>query len=124
MRLPVYALSFALIAIGIAAFLDPKTASTMYGLSATSAVEAAFMQAAGVRDVSIGLMLLCALRLGVADRTLAAAIASLIPIPLVDAFLVARNGEVASLSFALHAISIPLLGLLAMGQTRNRGVDS
>jgi hypothetical protein len=92
MKWAVAVIGLALISIGPAALLIPDRAASAYGIPAETPSARAYLLAAGVRDVALGIWLLALLRLGAGNRVLAVSLFALGVVAAGDAAIVLANG--------------------------------
>lgn len=114
MNLSLFALpiSFGLIALGCFGAVDPRRASMAFGIAG----DGAWVRAAGVRDIALGLFVLMVF-MHARATLLGEVCACLAIVPVGDSILVYRSGaRLIGIAHGLSAIVLVVYGLLLMAR--------
>ena len=99
-------LGMGLVAVGIASIVSPQFASGMFGIAAFDRPAWAYLRAAGLRDIAIGILLFSFIALRSGPRVLGLALLILSLIPVGDAINVWMNAGTRNVAaLALHIVS-------------------
>jgi hypothetical protein len=107
-------LGLSLISVGVTVFVAPKFGSEMFGVAAIDNPARAYVYATGLRDITLGCLLLALSFLSVGARILGAVLMIFALIPIGDAIIVSMNAsQLSAIALSLHITSAVLF--LAFG---------
>jgi Domain of unknown function (DUF4267) len=99
-------LGLSLISVGLTVFVAPKFGSEMFGMAAIDNPARAYVYATGLRDITLGCLLLALSFLRAGARILGAVLMILALIPIGDAIIVYVNAsQLSALALSLHLTS-------------------